>query len=98
MRKLINSTYISLDGAIQNPQDWPSLGSRLRRPRGCVSGTSDSCNDDNALGLAVWSSVHGLAMLVLRNVIDLGQRKSGLDVLPSRAEIILRSLFSTRRD
>jgi len=37
-------------------------------------------------------------MLILRNVIDLGQRKSGLDVLPSRAEIILRSLFSTRRD
>jgi dihydrofolate reductase len=27
MRKLINSTYISLDGVIQNPQDWPSLGS-----------------------------------------------------------------------
>jgi dihydrofolate reductase len=27
MRKLINSTYISLDGVIQNPQNWPSLGS-----------------------------------------------------------------------
>ena len=27
MRKLINSTYVSLDGVIQNPQDWPSLGS-----------------------------------------------------------------------
>jgi AcrR family transcriptional regulator len=53
---------------------------------------------DSALGLAVWASVHGLAMLILRNVIDLGQRKSGLDVLPSRAEIILRSLFSTKRD
>jgi dihydrofolate reductase len=25
MRKLINSTYISLDGVIQDPQDWPSL-------------------------------------------------------------------------
>jgi AcrR family transcriptional regulator len=53
---------------------------------------------DQALGLAVWASVHGLAMLILRNVIDLGQRKAGLDVLPSRAEIILRSLFSTKRD
>jgi len=53
---------------------------------------------DNALGLAVWAAVHGLAMLILRNVIDLGQRKSGLDVLPSRAQIILRSLFSTKRD
>jgi AcrR family transcriptional regulator len=53
---------------------------------------------DAALGLAVWAAVHGLAMLILRNVIDLGQRKSGLDVLPSRAEIILRSLFSTKRE
>lgn len=49
---------------------------------------------DSALGLAVWASVHGLAMLVLENVIDLGQRRSGLDVLPSRAEILLRSLFT----
>lgn len=27
MRKIINSTYITLDGVIENPQDWPSLGS-----------------------------------------------------------------------
>ena len=53
---------------------------------------------DSALGLAVWAAVHGLAMVMLRNVVDLGQRKSGLEVLPSRAEIVLRSLFSTKRD
>lgn len=50
--------------------------------------------NDSALGLAVWAAVHGLAMLILENVIDLGQRRSGLDVLPSRAEILLRSLFT----
>lgn len=27
MRRLINSTYISLDGVIESPQNWPSLGS-----------------------------------------------------------------------
>lgn len=54
--------------------------------------------DDSALGLAVWAAVHGLAMLVLENVIDLGQRRSGLDVLPSRAEILLRSLFTVPRE
>jgi AcrR family transcriptional regulator len=53
---------------------------------------------DSALGLAVWASVHGLAMLILEDVIDLGQRRSGLDVLPSRAEILLRSLFSVTRE
>ena len=53
---------------------------------------------DQALGLAVWSAVHGLAMLVLENVIDLGQRRSGLAVLPARSEIILRSLFATNRE
>lgn len=29
MRKIINSTYISLDGVVENPHMWPSLG----RPR-----------------------------------------------------------------
>ena len=27
MRRIVNSTYISLDGVIENPQNWPSLGS-----------------------------------------------------------------------
>ncbi len=26
MRKIINSTYVTLDGVIEDPQDWPSLG------------------------------------------------------------------------
>jgi dihydrofolate reductase len=26
MGRIINSTYLSLDGVVQNPQDWPSLG------------------------------------------------------------------------
>ena len=26
MRRIINSTYISLDGVIQDPQDWPGTG------------------------------------------------------------------------
>ena len=27
MRKIINSIYVTLDGVIQDPQDWPALGS-----------------------------------------------------------------------
>ena len=50
------------------------------------------------LGVGWWKRLAGLAMLVLENVIDLGQRRSGLAVLPSRAEILLRSLFTTPRD
>jgi AcrR family transcriptional regulator len=49
---------------------------------------------DDVVGLAVWASVHGLAMLAIDNMIDLGQRQSGMNVLPSRAEILLRSLYS----
>ena len=26
MRKIINSTFITLDGAVENPHLWPSLG------------------------------------------------------------------------
>lgn len=47
---------------------------------------------DAPAGLAVWAAIHGLAMLILENVIDLGQTQAGMDVVPSRAEIILRSL------
>ena len=81
-------------GQLPNRDQFPALGLKADAI-GTEIGNSLS---DPALGLAVWSSVHGLAMLVLENVIDLGQRRSGLHVLPARAEIILRSLFSTARD
>ncbi|MBN9590323.1 MAG: TetR/AcrR family transcriptional regulator [Alphaproteobacteria bacterium] len=81
-------------GQLPNRDQFPALGLKADAI-GTQIGTSLS---DPALGLAVWSSIHGLAMLVLENVIDLGQRRSGLHVLPARAEIILRSLFSTVRD
>jgi AcrR family transcriptional regulator len=50
--------------------------------------------NDPVLGVAAWAAVHGLAVLTLENVIDLGQHSAGSNVLPSRAEILLRSLFS----
>ncbi len=25
MRRIINSTFVSIDGVIKDPQDWPSL-------------------------------------------------------------------------
>ena len=31
MRKIINSTYITLDGVIEGPHLWPSLGPRDER-------------------------------------------------------------------
>jgi AcrR family transcriptional regulator len=79
---------------LPNREAFPKLGE-------AADGVGDEIGKalgDATLGLAVWASVHGLAMLVLENVIDLGQRRSGLDVLPSRAEILLRSLFTVPRD
>ena len=62
-----------------------------------IGGEIGAALHDPALGLAVWAAVHGVAMLVLEDVIDLGQKRSGLHVLPSRAEILLRSLFTVRQ-
>jgi AcrR family transcriptional regulator len=80
----------------------PQLPNRERFPE--LGAAADSIGNeigaalhDPALGLGVWAAVHGLAMLILEDVIDLGQRRSGLDVLPSRAEILLRSLFMVDR-
>jgi hypothetical protein len=53
---------------------------------------------DRAAGLAAWAAMHGLALLILENVIDLGQKQAGLDVVPSRAGILLRSFVEALRD
>ncbi|HKD46540.1 MAG TPA: TetR family transcriptional regulator [Rhizomicrobium sp.] len=79
---------------LPNRHKFPALG----HAADAIGDEMGTALHDSALGLAVWSAVHGLAMLVLENVVDLGQRRSGLHVLPSRAEILLRSLFSTKRD
>ncbi len=79
-------------GQLPNRDQFPALGLKADS----IGQEIGAALHDSALGLAVWASVHGLAMLVLENVIDLGQRRSGLHVLPARSEIILRSLFSTR--
>jgi len=42
--------------------------------------------------------MHGLAVLILENVIDLGQKQAGLEVVPSRAGILLRSLVESLGD
>jgi AcrR family transcriptional regulator len=87
-------TSLMFGQQLPNRDSFPELGTAAD----AIGGEIGAALHDQALGLAVWAAVHGLAMLILRNVIDLGQRKSGLDVLPSRAEIVLRSLFSTKRD
>lgn len=50
---------------------------------------------DPAAGLAALAAIHGLAMLILENVIDLGQQQAGWDVIPSRASILMRSLLES---
>jgi AcrR family transcriptional regulator len=50
---------------------------------------------DPAGGLAAFAAMHGMAMLLLENVIDLGQHQSGWDVVPSRAAILLRGLLES---
>jgi AcrR family transcriptional regulator len=42
-----------------------------------------------ALGLGLWSAMHGLAWLLIENVVDMG---GGRGAVTSRAEIVLRSL------
>jgi AcrR family transcriptional regulator len=79
-------------GQLPNRDQFPALGLKAD----AIGEEIGQALHDGALGLAVWGAMHGLAMLVLENVIDLGQRRSGLHVLPARSEIILRSLFATR--
>jgi len=75
---------------LKNRADFPALADAAD----AVGHEMGRALGDDALGLAVWSAVHGMALLVLENVIDLGQRQAGMAALPSRVEILLRSLFS----
>jgi AcrR family transcriptional regulator len=75
---------------LPNRPDFPALAAAAD----AVGEEIGKALGDKALGLAVWSAVHGLSMLILEDVIDVGQRQSGYDVAPSRAEILLRSLFN----
>ncbi len=78
---------------LPNRDSFPDLESAA----GAIGNEIGLALDDAALGLAVWAAVHGLAVLSLENVIDLGQKRSGLGVLPSRAEIVLRGLFTLQQ-
>lgn len=44
------------------------------------------------LGACLWSSVHGLVDMMIKGIIDVGQREQGTSVLPSRGETLLRGL------
>ena len=98
----IGAAYIrfaSRHGGLLRLMFGPQLPNRSEFPQ--LAAAADAIGEeigkalnDRALGLAVWGTVHGLSMLILEDVIDLGQRQSGFDVLPSRAEILLRSLFA----
>ena len=73
-----------------NRGDFPMLGSAAD----AVGEEITRAVGESALGLAAWGAVHGLAMLVQEDIIDLGQHRAGAGVLPSRAEILLRSLLT----
>jgi len=77
----------------------PQLPGRLDHPQ--LHAAADSIGEeignalnDPTLGLATWAAMHGLAMLSIENIVDLGQRRDGPAVLPSRAGILLRGLFN----
>ena len=87
-------TRLMFGPQLPNRDKYPALGEAAD----AIAAEIGVALNDPALGLAVWAAVHGLAMLILENVVDLGQRRSGLAVLPSRAEILLRSLFAVSED
>jgi dihydrofolate reductase len=44
MRRIINSTYVTLDGVIQDPQDWPSMGGFSDSGSNVQIGLLNSCD------------------------------------------------------
>ncbi len=73
---------------IEHRQNFPDLAvetERVAERIGCIL-------KNPALGIGMWATMHGLAWLLVERVADLGE--GGPGVLPSRAEIVLRSLLA----
>lgn len=45
------------------------------------------------MGASLWAGVHGVVDLLLKGMIDVGQRDHGMSVVPSRGEMLLRGLI-----
>jgi AcrR family transcriptional regulator len=79
---------------LPNRSDFPGLAEAT----GAIGEEMGRALGDPAAGMAAWGAMHGLAMLILENIIDLGQKQAGLEVVPSRAGILLRSLVESLGD
>ena len=79
---------------LPNRSEFPGLAEAT----GAIGEDIGRALGDPAAGLAAWAAMHGLAVLILENIIDLGQKQSGLEVVPSRAGILLRSLVESLGD
>jgi AcrR family transcriptional regulator len=47
------------------------------------------------MGASLWGGIHGLVDLLLKGMIDVGQRDYGMSVVPSRGEMLLRGLVES---
>jgi AcrR family transcriptional regulator len=46
------------------------------------------------LGPSLWGAIHGLVDLLVKGLIDIGQRELGASIIVSRGEMLLRGLLS----
>ena len=44
-------------------------------------------------GPALWGAVHGLVDLLIKGIVDVGQRELGASVIPSRGNTLMRGLL-----
>jgi len=79
---------------LRNRSDFPGLAEATA----AIGDDIGRALNDPAAGLVAWAAMHGLAMLILENIVDLGQRQAGLDVAPSRAGILLRSFVENLQE
>ncbi len=95
----IGSAYIRF--AVEQPERFRLMFGRdilERRLYGEITNATEEISsrignilNNPALGLGIWSAMHGLSWLLIEDVADLG---GGRGVIPGRAEIVLRALAS----
>lgn len=91
-------TYVAEHPALARLMFESQILARMKYPalRAAASAIGEEIGivlGDTAFGLSVWATLHGIAMLMLENVIDLGQAPADIDAQIAHAETMLRHLI-----
>lgn len=83
---------LMFESQILNRQNYPALRGAARD----IGAEIGIILNNAALGLSIWGALHGMAMLMLEDIIEFDQTPTDIEAYAARAEHMLNTLTSPR--